>query len=941
MNHQDNIRIITQGVEEVRQEEQARCQEAGGASVELKLTVDLKKKNIYEVPEEVIDILKPDVVRLHLAGNQIYYLPDQFSACLPLRYLNLRDNLFQDFPKPLLSLPDLEVLDLGHNRIRNFPEDIGRIKALRYFDMTRNTIKSVPSGLKDLNNLKVLKLGGNPLRPDIARIVVAKDTYASHDEMQEHLALMTSNLKKYLKGEAASKESEGSRFGTLGDVPPSANLPCSSEGPLETPRPLIRNGSRRFPLKPNGTGPESSSEARSPGFAKPPIPTRSHFRVTSGQENLMPKPSFRRPGLTPLYVGNERNRSNSESVLQVTQNNRSKRMGMVTKKNNDLVTVRENQQHRSSFHLRGQSHASALREWHDEEELDRPGPVRVHHRNRQRHPHPYHPHGSLTPYLSKLRNSGTFWAKSTFGDTAKGLKFSLSTFEQCTKDLIKSLPSSQPRQWARVRDAQYAAEFGMNGLHHSINSLIRGGKKTISSTRKSRKKDVTLSINACLSAVALYTQLGHLLLNQSAQLLAEGERMYFRNIIVLTLGCSAEACHALNGDAQRSKRSTITQKWLKEHKPPALSNHLVTQDGPIRDQSLTPTRERPVTAKRILRNGTTSPPQGLPSVKPVATTQPAVPLFFNGRSRSNSRADQYPLPSSTDSTFPFSPMMTPALTPQSSGLFSIPGTPLNRSRSSSVAAGAHSGRAYPMSSNPYFETDYDSQVQFDKVCNPLESTVVHGRKILPIIKEHFIRCLNEVQTEHDRASCEDWSKRVRTCSMASELSDVMSKRIQAVRCQDPNLRNDKSFWDLCRKYLRTIGELLEDVRGGITEGYFKQDILNLVRPIYRSSKEATTELQESPWSSGYTGNSTTTTSPASINSSVFGHSRGRGSSGSNSGAINVGIPSTPLSAALGPAAQATVPSTPASGNWDKGFQRNFLDRHNAYQQVQQTMVHRR
>lgn len=63
MNHQDNIRIITQGVEEVRQEEQARCQEAGGASVELKLTVDLKKKNIYEVPEEVIDILKPDVER--------------------------------------------------------------------------------------------------------------------------------------------------------------------------------------------------------------------------------------------------------------------------------------------------------------------------------------------------------------------------------------------------------------------------------------------------------------------------------------------------------------------------------------------------------------------------------------------------------------------------------------------------------------------------------------------------------------------------------------------------------------------------------------------------------------------------------------------------------------------------------------------------------------
>ncbi len=61
MNHQDNIRIITQGVDEVRQEAQALCQEAGAAPVELELTVDLKKKNIYEVPEEAIDILRPDV----------------------------------------------------------------------------------------------------------------------------------------------------------------------------------------------------------------------------------------------------------------------------------------------------------------------------------------------------------------------------------------------------------------------------------------------------------------------------------------------------------------------------------------------------------------------------------------------------------------------------------------------------------------------------------------------------------------------------------------------------------------------------------------------------------------------------------------------------------------------------------------------------------------
>lgn len=183
---------------------------------------------------------------------------------------------------------------------------------------------------------------------------------------------------------------------------------CSSEGPLETPRPLVRNGSLRFPLKANGAGIDSSSEARSPGLAKPPVPTRSHYRVTSGQDSIIPKPSFRRPGLTPLSVGNERNRSNSESVLQVTQNNRSKRMGMVTKKNNDLNTVNENQQNRTSFHLRGQSHASALREWHGEEQLDNPKHTKDHRRHRLRSPRPVHRAGSLTPHLSEIRKTSLF-----------------------------------------------------------------------------------------------------------------------------------------------------------------------------------------------------------------------------------------------------------------------------------------------------------------------------------------------------------------------------------------------------------------------------------------------------------------------------------------------------------------------------------------------------
>ncbi|KAL8796738.1 MAG: hypothetical protein Q9182_007315 [Xanthomendoza sp. 2 TL-2023] len=935
MNHQDIIRIFTDGVEDARREREARSQEVG-TPADLTLTVDLRSKNIHEIPEEIIETFKLDVERLRLAHNKIGWIPPAISQCLPLKYLNLRDNLLAEFPEPvsmnkwlvpipsliqaqILLLEELEILDLGYNRIDALPDDIGRMKALKHFALERNNIEIIPVGVKDLNKLRVLKLAGNPLRSDFARIVEVQDAHPPSDE-----ATITHNLKQYLKVGSASKYSaEGS----------------SSEGPLETPRPLLRNGSLRFPLKANGNGTETTPEARSPGLAKPPIPARSHYRVTSSQNNLMQKPGFRRPGLAPLSVGNERNRSNSESLLQVTQNNRTKRMGMVTKKKNGLVPVEENQQNRNSFHFRGQSHASTLYIWHGEGEFQKPVAIQNHRRSGRHHPKPIHQTGLFTPHLSCLQRDGKYRKKPKFTDTVKGLRYSLCTFEQCTKTLIESLPSRQPRQWSRLRDAQHDAEFGVQSLLHSINELIRDEKKPMKCTRKSRKRGITLSINACRAAVSRCNQLGSLLLNQSAQLLADGGRTYIRTIILLTLGSSVEACHTFDGYAQPSKRSTITPKWFKVNKPSLRNVQQILQDGPLRDQSLTPTRERPITAKRILKNGSTPPrPSNSHNVKPAATAQPAVPLYVNGRSRSNSRADQYPPPSSTDSTFHFSPAMTPAMTPLSSGLFSIPSTPLNRSRSSSVAAGAHNGRMTPAA---YYENDLGSQVQFDKVCSILEPTVIQGRKILPTLREHFICSLNDAQTELDRAACEEWSKRVRTCGMASELSDAMLKRLHAVKFQDPGLRNEKSFWDLCKRFLAAIGDLLNDVRAGYREGCLKQDVVNMVYPLLYSSRDASIEIQQSPWNCG----STVSNSPASIHSNhVSGHSRQRRSSGSNSyGVANTAtaVPSTPLSAALGPAAQATVPSTPASGALERSFQGGWSERADALQMMQQTMVHRR
>jgi hypothetical protein len=79
-------------------------------------TIELSRKNIQFIPEEVVDLIKDDIERSVLIAiptrqtgslltnrlafmyNQIMTLPPNFMACKNLRYLNLRSNLLQEFP---------------------------------------------------------------------------------------------------------------------------------------------------------------------------------------------------------------------------------------------------------------------------------------------------------------------------------------------------------------------------------------------------------------------------------------------------------------------------------------------------------------------------------------------------------------------------------------------------------------------------------------------------------------------------------------------------------------------------------------------------------------------------------------------------------------------------------------------------------------------------
>jgi hypothetical protein len=109
-------------------ESESQAAEAGAVSTGLRtgVTIDLSRKGIQKLPDEVVDIVKGDlersvpmgsslgtrsdtdtytVSRLALSHNQLTTLPARFSECTSLRYLNIRGNQIKEFPMPVCLPP--------------------------------------------------------------------------------------------------------------------------------------------------------------------------------------------------------------------------------------------------------------------------------------------------------------------------------------------------------------------------------------------------------------------------------------------------------------------------------------------------------------------------------------------------------------------------------------------------------------------------------------------------------------------------------------------------------------------------------------------------------------------------------------------------------------------------------------------------------------------
>ncbi|MBE3109591.1 MAG: hypothetical protein IMZ46_03600, partial [Acidobacteria bacterium] len=272
-----------------------------------------------------------------------------------------------------------------------------------------------------------------------------------------------------------------------------------------------------------------------------------------------------------------------------------------------------------------------------------------------------------------------------------------------------------------------------------------------------------------------------------------------------------------------------------------------------RESSVTPTAERPVMGSR-LRNGSYTPG---PSNLRVATDVPMGP-YTNGGIR------QAPVESAT---------------PRSGESFaSVSSASLGRSMHDFA----------------------DEDRQFEEVFLSLQRSAELVMRALPGFIAQLTAGLRNVTMQRDRLIAEEvlkaWKLTISRATTAVYQTETLKARLSLIKLKEPGIRTQAAFWAVCNNFFHAWGTFGETMKEAMTRYRIPipPDARLRFRPIHQAMKETRDAILKSPW--GY-----------------FLQSAGGGAVMSQF--ENHGTPVTPQSAALGPAVQATVPSTPQSASF--------------------------
>ncbi|KAF1973203.1 cell morphogenesis protein-like protein Sog2 [Bimuria novae-zelandiae CBS 107.79] len=841
------------------------------------ITIDLGHKNIARLPDEVIDVIRAEIERLALSHNLLSTLPSRLIECKRLRYLNVRYNAMREIPEAILEMTSLEILDVSRNKLRSIPSKIVNLASLKVLAIAKNRIEELPVCLGEMNSLQVLKLDGNQLvfpPPEVCTIRSNAPSPANENERDAHIA---TQVKKFMR-QHASKEKQRVETDRL-RVESSGDESWTESNP-ETPRPSRRINGGRFPVKPSMGNIEGFPENRSdsPGMA-PPIPTRSHYRVASqSQTNGI----SRRPQIPPLILtngSNERNRSASEGAGpgSGSSTQRQKRMGIYTKQTPELGSVDELKR---TSHFRGFSQGYLVPANNLANGMSGPATAIGYGDSGTMRPLANRP---LSDVYENKRGSQT---PDIVVEASKNFLFAVSQLHDCLAHMVRSIKRTARSKDETRRKEDFYRRHNSTYLNvRALNDLLHRYEALAEEDEEDTQKISESIYQYALSCLDSFLTVSLSIAENRVEITRYADARIVRTFLFLQQGSLVEmrnACQILGAefrDIAAASRPRSNPKNMGTLRPRPLKTRRFQQSPPQ-------------------RNGSYQMP-------------PPVILHSNENSRTNTLTS------------------ISSATPRSGESFN---TATTMSRSNTLTS-------------TYEDADEDNRFAriFDKLKAACENCDSSIPQIIDRLTHTHQQLARELDSEDPRlkvlGSLIEKSHHVQT------TSSPLSYSLRHMQFGDHHVRNQPDFWQKCMTLIKAWGDLAAaSTAQGRNMRLLSPEVKQLMKPLHKTIKDASLAINDSPWShltsnnpgiisslSSFTSKtqpprflSKSTMSsgsglalPGPINTSITNLTSAYaqpystttiGSQGS--GGYATPVPATPLSAALGAAAQATIPNTP-------------------------------
>ncbi|GAP83704.2 putative RAM signaling pathway protein [Rosellinia necatrix] len=240
-----------------------------------------------------------------------------------------------------------------------------------------------------------------------------------------------------------------------------------------------------------------------------------------------------------------------------------------------------------------------------------------------------------------------------------------------------------------------------------------------------------------------------------------------------------------------------------------------------------------------------------------------------------------------------------------------------------MAATPRSGESFASSStDPKYPGDFPAEErQFEKIFLSLQKSTELVMRILPGLKIQFSNAKRsaEIQRFPDTV-INAWKALITKCEISIKETEILKSRLSKIKLKEPGIRTDAIFWSLCKSFIDAWAEFGNKLKQTMEQVNLPVEIKGRLRPIQTSIKETNSLIFTSPWGNIFR-------QAGHFSGALSRYSPSHYSSGSTS--TQVQLPMTPQSAALGPAVQATVPSTPQSGSFANVFSGNVFERADA------------